>query len=114
MLANRMKKERKKMTEKNYRFETLSIHGGLQVDETGARALPIYQSNAYLFKNTEHAANLFGLKENGYIYTRLHNPTTTVFEERVALLEGGVGALAVCKRNGSYFTCYFKYCWCWR
>ena len=83
------------MAEKNYRFETLSIHGGLQVDETGARALPIYQSNAYLFKNTEHAANLFGLKENGYIYTRLHNPTTTVFEERVALLEGGIGALAV-------------------
>lgn len=82
------------MTEKNYRFETLSIHGGLQVDETGARSLPIYQSNAYLFKDTEHAANLFGLKENGYIYTRLHNPTVTVFEERMALLEGGIGALA--------------------
>lgn len=82
------------MTEKNYRFETLSIHGGLQVDETGARSLPVYQSNAYLFKDTEHAANLFGLKENGYIYTRLHNPTVTVFEERMALLEGGIGALA--------------------
>ena len=82
------------MTEKNYRFETLSIHGGLQVDETGARSLPIYQSNAYLFKNTEHAANLFGLKENGYIYTRLHNPTVTTFEERVSLLEGGIGGLA--------------------
>lgn len=83
------------MTEKNYRFETLSIHGGLQVDETRARSLPIYQSTAYLFKDTENAANLFGLKENGYIYTRLHNPTVTVFEERVALLEGGIGALAV-------------------
>jgi len=82
------------MADKNYRFETLSIHGGLQVDETGARSLPIYQSNAYLFKDTEHAANLFGLKETGYIYTRLHNPTVSVFEERVALLEGGIGALA--------------------
>jgi O-acetylhomoserine (thiol)-lyase len=81
---------------KNYRFETLSVHGGLQADPaTGARSLPIYQSNAYAFKDTEHAANLFGLKEEGYIYTRIHNPTVTVFEERVALLEGGIGALAV-------------------
>ncbi|TWD97605.1 O-acetylhomoserine sulfhydrylase [Neobacillus bataviensis] len=62
---------------------------------TGARAVPIYQNNAYQFKNTEHAANLFSLAEPGYIYTRIHNPTTTVFEDRVALLEGGVGALAV-------------------
>ncbi|WNS74861.1 O-acetylhomoserine aminocarboxypropyltransferase/cysteine synthase family protein [Bacillus sp. DTU_2020_1000418_1_SI_GHA_SEK_038] len=82
--------------QKNYRFETLGVHGGLQPDPvTGARAVPIYQNNAYQFKDTEHAANLFGLKESGYIYTRIHNPTTTVFEERVALLEGGVGALAV-------------------
>ena len=84
------------MSEKKYRIETLSVHGGLQPDPvTGARAVPIYQNNAYQFKNTEHAANLFGLAEPGYIYTRIHNPTTTVFEERVALLEGGVGALAV-------------------
>ena len=82
--------------EKKYRFETIGIHGGLQPDPTtGARVVPIYQNNAYQFKNTEHAANLFGLAEPGYIYTRIHNPTTTVFEERVALLEGGVGALAV-------------------
>ncbi|RFU70084.1 O-acetylhomoserine aminocarboxypropyltransferase/cysteine synthase [Peribacillus saganii] len=81
---------------KNYRFETLSIHGGLNADPvTGARAVPIYQSNAFLFKDTDHAANLFGLKEEGYIYTRIHNPTVTVFEERTALLEGGIGALAV-------------------
>jgi O-acetylhomoserine (thiol)-lyase len=81
---------------KNYRFETLGVHGGLSPDPVnGARAVPIYQNNAYQFKNTEHAANLFGLKETGYIYTRIHNPTVTVFEERVALLEGGVGALAV-------------------
>src|SRR4051794_2951954 len=82
--------------QKKYRFETLSVHGGLAPDPvTGARAVPIYQNNAYQFKSTEHAANLFALKEPGYIYTRIHNPTTTVFEERVSLLEGGVGALAV-------------------
>ncbi|MEW9051821.1 MAG: O-acetylhomoserine aminocarboxypropyltransferase/cysteine synthase family protein [Neobacillus sp.] len=82
--------------QKNYRFETLGVHGGLSPDPvTGARAVPIYQNNAYQFKNTEHAANLFGLKEPGYIYTRIHNPTVTVFEDRIALLEGGVGALAV-------------------
>jgi O-acetylhomoserine (thiol)-lyase len=81
---------------KNYRLETLGVHGGLKPDPvTGARAVPIYQNNAYQFKSTEHAANLFALKEAGYIYTRIHNPTVTVFEERVALLEGGVGALAV-------------------
>lgn len=82
--------------QRNYRPETIAIHGGLEADPvTGARAVPIYQSNAFKFNTTEHAANLFGLKENGYIYTRIHNPTTTVFEERVAQLEGGVGALAV-------------------
>ena len=86
------------MTEKkkSYRLETLGVHGGLSPDPvTGARAVPIYQNNAYQFKNTEHAANLFALKEPGYIYTRIHNPTVTVFEERISLLEGGVGALAV-------------------
>lgn len=82
--------------QKKYRLETLGVHGGLSPDPvTGARAVPIYQNNAYQFKDTEHAANLFALAEPGYIYTRIHNPTTTVFEERVALLEGGVGALAV-------------------
>jgi O-acetylhomoserine (thiol)-lyase len=82
--------------QKKLRFETLSVHGGLAPDPaTGARALPIYMSNAYQFKNTDHAANLFGLTESGYIYTRIHNPTVTVFEERVALLEGGIGALAL-------------------
>ncbi|NHM32770.1 O-acetylhomoserine aminocarboxypropyltransferase/cysteine synthase family protein [Neobacillus terrae] len=81
---------------KAYRFETLSVHGGLSPDPvTGARAVPIYQNNAYQFKSTDHAADLFALKEPGYIYTRIHNPTVTVFEERIALLEGGVGALAV-------------------
>src|SRR3954454_23053948 len=82
--------------EKKYRFETLGIHGGLQPDPTtGARVVPIYQNNAYQFKSTEHAANLFGLTESGYIYPRITNPTPAVLEERIALLEGGVGALAV-------------------
>jgi O-acetylhomoserine (thiol)-lyase len=84
------------MSEKQYRLETIAVHGGLQPDSaTGARAVPIYQSTAYKFENTEHAANLFALKEQGYIYTRIHNPTVTVFEERVAQLEGGIGSLAV-------------------
>lgn len=84
------------MTEKKYRPETVTIHGGLKKDATtGARSVPIYQSNAYVFNDTEHAANLFGLKEQGYIYTRIHNPTSTVFEERIAELEGGIGSLAV-------------------
>ncbi|MFH1519425.1 MAG: homocysteine synthase [Candidatus Omnitrophota bacterium] len=75
--------------------ETLALHGGQVADPTtGARAVPIYQTTSYQFKNTEHAANLFGLKEFGNIYTRLMNPTTDVFEKRVAALEGGVGALA--------------------
>lgn len=93
----KMGKGEMEMTDKKkYRFETLGVHGGLQPDPvTGARAVPIYQNNAYQFKSTEHAANLFSLKEPGYIYTRIHNPTVTVFEERIALLEGGVGALAV-------------------
>ncbi|USK43776.1 O-acetylhomoserine aminocarboxypropyltransferase/cysteine synthase family protein [Cytobacillus oceanisediminis] len=82
--------------QKNYRFETIGVHGGLKPDSvTGARAVPIYQNNAYQFKNTDHAADLFALKEPGYIYSRIHNPTVSVFEERVALLEGGVGALAL-------------------
>jgi O-acetylhomoserine (thiol)-lyase len=77
-------------------WKPLGVHGGLKPDPvTGARAVPIYQNNAYQFLNTEHAANLFALKETGYIYTRIHNPTVTVFEERVAPLEGGVGVLAV-------------------
>lgn len=75
-------------------FETRQIHAGQQPDSaTGARALPIYQTTSYVFNDTEHAANLFGLKEFGNIYTRLMNPTTDVVEQRIASLEGGVGAL---------------------
>jgi O-acetylhomoserine (thiol)-lyase len=77
-------------------FETRQIHAGQSPDPTtGARALPIYQTTSYVFNSTEHAANLFGLKEFGNIYTRLNNPTTDVVEQRIASLEGGVGALLV-------------------
>ncbi len=77
------------------KVESLALHGGQEADPTtGSRAVPIYQTTSYQFKNTEHAANLFGLKEFGNIYTRLMNPTTDVFEKRVAALDGGVGALA--------------------
>lgn len=78
------------------KIETLALHGGQDADPTtGSRAVPIYQTTSYQFKDTEHAANLFGLKEFGNIYTRLMNPTTDVFEKRMALLDDGVGALAV-------------------
>jgi O-acetylhomoserine (thiol)-lyase len=77
-------------------FETRQIHAGQAPDaETGARALPIYQPTSFVFKDTEHAANLFGLKEFGNIYTRIMNPTTDAVEQRIASLEGGVGALLV-------------------
>lgn len=78
------------------RVESLVLHGGQEPDPTtGSRAVPIYQTTSYQFKSTEHAADLFGLKEFGNIYTRLMNPTTDVFEKRIAALEGGVGGLAV-------------------
>ncbi|KAF0181783.1 MAG: O-acetylhomoserine (thiol)-lyase [Nitrospirae bacterium] len=80
----------------NYRPETILLHGGQVPDPTtGSRAVPIYQTSAYTFKSTDHAASLFALKEFGNIYTRLQNPTTDVFENRMAQLEGGVGALAL-------------------
>ncbi|GIO34247.1 O-acetylhomoserine aminocarboxypropyltransferase [Paenibacillus albilobatus] len=76
-------------------FETLAVHAGQQIDPTTlSRAVPLYQTTSYGFRDSEHAANLFALKEFGNIYTRLMNPTTDVFEQRVAALEGGVGALA--------------------
>ncbi len=84
------------MTPPSKGLSTLALHAGQQPDPaTGARAVPIYQTTSYVFKSTEHAANLFALKEFGNIYTRLSNPTTDVFEQRVAALEGGTGALGV-------------------
>jgi O-acetylhomoserine/O-acetylserine sulfhydrylase len=88
----------------NYRFETLQLHAGQEVDKTtNARAVPIYQTTSFLFNSSEHAANLFGLKEFGNIYTRIMNPTTDVFEKRVAALEGGVAALATSSGQSAQF-----------
>lgn len=88
----------------NYRFETLQLHAGQEVDPTTrSRAVPIYQTSSYTFKNSEHGANLFALKEFGNIYTRIMNPTTDVFEKRIAALEGGVAALAVGSGQAAQF-----------
>jgi O-acetylhomoserine (thiol)-lyase len=88
----------------NHHFETLQLHAGQQVDPTtGARAVPIYQTTSYGFKNSQHAANLFGLKEFGNIYTRLMNPTNDVFENRIAALEGGVMAVATASGQAAQF-----------
>lgn len=87
-----------------HKFETLQLHAGQEIDPTtGARAVPIYQTTSYGFKNSEHGANLFALKEFGNIYTRLTNPTTDVFEKRIAALEGGVAALAVGSGQAAQF-----------
>jgi O-acetylhomoserine (thiol)-lyase len=89
---------------RDYRFETLQLHAGQKADPTtGARAVPIYQTTSYQFNDTNHAANLFGLREFGNIYTRIMNPTTAVFEERIAALEGGVAALATSSGQAAQF-----------
>ncbi|RPA67898.1 O-acetylhomoserine aminocarboxypropyltransferase/cysteine synthase [Cyclobacteriaceae bacterium YHN15] len=88
----------------NYRFETLQLHAGHTPDSaTNSRAVPIYQTSSYIFNSAEHGANLFALKEFGNIYTRIMNPTTDVFEQRVAALEGGVAALATASGQAAQF-----------
>jgi O-acetylhomoserine/O-acetylserine sulfhydrylase len=88
----------------NLKFETLQVHAGQEVDATtGSRAVPLYQTTSYVFNNAEHGANLFALKEFGNIYTRLMNPTTDVFEKRIAALEGGVAALATASGQAAQF-----------
>jgi O-acetylhomoserine/O-acetylserine sulfhydrylase len=85
-------------------FDTLQLHAGQQIDPTTkSRAVPIYQTTSYAFNNSEHAANLFGLKEFGNIYTRIMNPTTDVFEQRIAALEGGVAAVATSSGQAAQF-----------
>lgn len=92
------------MSQQNLRFETLQVHAGQTPDPvTKARAVPIYQTTSYVFDSAEHAANLFGLKEFGNIYTRIMNPTTDVFEKRIAALAGGVGALATASGQSAQF-----------
>ncbi len=84
-------------------FETIALHAGQTIDETFSRGVPIHRTSSYLFKNTEHAANLFGLKELGNIYTRLTNPTNDVLEKRIAALEGGAAALAVASGTAAIY-----------
>jgi O-acetylhomoserine/O-acetylserine sulfhydrylase len=92
------------MTAPDYHFETLQLHAGQEVDpSTQSRAVPIYQTTSYVFKDSEHAAKLFGLKEFGNIYTRIMNPTTDVFEKRMAALEGGVAAVATSSGQAAQF-----------
>jgi O-acetylhomoserine (thiol)-lyase len=92
------------MNIKKSKFETLQVHAGHQPDnETLSRAVPLYQTSSYVFKNAKHAADLFNLSEPGNIYTRIMNPTTDVFEKRVAALEGGAAALAVSSGHAAQF-----------
>jgi O-acetylhomoserine/O-acetylserine sulfhydrylase len=92
------------MPAENFKFETLQLHAGQEADPTtGSRAVPLYQTTSYVFKSAEHGANLFALKEFGNIYTRLMNPTTDVFEKRIAALEGGVAALATASGQAAQF-----------
>lgn len=92
------------MSQENLHFETLQLHAGQEIDaSTGSRALPIYQTTSYVFNDSKHAADLFGLKEFGNIYTRIMNPTTDAFEKRIAALEGGVAALAVSSGQAAQF-----------
>jgi O-acetylhomoserine/O-acetylserine sulfhydrylase len=93
-----------KKTNQKFRFETLQVHAGQEVDPvTRSRAVPIYQTTSYTFRDSKHAADLFGLREFGNIYTRIMNPTTDVLEKRIAALEGGVAALAVSSGQAAQF-----------
>ena len=92
------------MSNSPYHFETLQVHAGQEVDPTTkSRAVPIYQTTSYVFDDSKHAANLFGLKEFGNIYTRIMNPTTDVFEKRIAALEGGTYAVATASGKAAQF-----------
>jgi O-acetylhomoserine (thiol)-lyase len=91
------------MSVKPYRFETLALHAGQTLDATLSRGVPVYRTSSYVFKNTEHAANLFALKELGNIYTRLMNPTTDILEQRVSQLEGGAASVALASGTAAVF-----------
>ena len=91
------------MSAKPYRFETLALHAGQIPDATLSRGVPVYRTSSYVFKNTEHAANLFALKELGNIYTRLMNPTTDILEQRVTQLEGGAASVALASGTAAIF-----------
>ncbi|MEE9275274.1 MAG: O-acetylhomoserine aminocarboxypropyltransferase/cysteine synthase family protein, partial [bacterium] len=95
---------------REFGFETRALHAGQRPDpETGARAVPIYQTTSFVFEDTAHAAGLFALQDYGYIYSRIGNPTCSAFEERVASLEGGVGALATASGQAAQFLAFFTF-----
>jgi len=97
--------------EREYHLETLALHAGQKVDsDTLSRAVPIYQTTSFCFKDTDHAAGLFALQEFGNIYTRLMNPTTDVLEKRLAALEGGVGGLALSSGQSAIYVSIFNIC----
>ncbi len=97
--------------ETEYHLETLALHAGQKADcDTLSRAVPVYQTTSYCFKDTEHAANLFALKEFGNIYTRLMNPTTDVLEKRLAAMEGGVGGLGLSSGQSAIYVSIFNIC----
>jgi len=99
------------MGQERYHIETLALHAGQEVDsDTGSRAVPIYQTSSYCFKDTDHAARLFALQEFGNIYTRLMNPTTDVLEKRLAAMEGGVGGLALSSGQSAIYVSIFNIC----
>ncbi|MGH6882143.1 MAG: PLP-dependent transferase, partial [Hypericibacter sp.] len=88
---------------KSLKFDSLSLHAGQRPDPvTGARAVPIYQTTSYVFENVDHAASLFNLEQTGHIYSRISNPTVAVLEERIAALEGGVGAVATASGHAAF------------
>jgi O-acetylhomoserine (thiol)-lyase len=97
------------MSNNKLKFNTLAIHAGQEPDPTtGSRAVPIYQTSSYVFENADHAADLFALKKSGNIYTRIMNPTTDVFEKRMAELEGGIGALALASGSAAVTFAIFN------
>lgn len=99
------------MTTQTHQFETLALHAGQSADATTlSRGVPVYRTSSYLFKNTEHAANLFALKEPGNIYSRIMNPTQDILEQRVAALEGGAAALAVASGTSAIFYAVINVC----
>src|SRR5512147_3129011 len=98
-------------TDRKFGFSTRQLHAGQQPDPTtGSRAVPIYQTTSYQFRDTEHAANLFALQESGNIYTRIMNPTTDVLEQRVANLEGGAAGLAASSGHAAQFMAITTLC----
>jgi O-acetylhomoserine (thiol)-lyase len=94
----------------NFRFETLALHAGQKIDETGSRAVPVYRTSSYIFDSTDHASDLFALKQPGNIYTRMMNPTQDVLEKRMAALENGAAALALASGTAAVFYTILTIC----